>query len=106
MAKIKISPENRLDLIAIAAGQPDPDKRVYRDGCLEVDGVTQEALEDAAWAPVVIPPLEKIKTLEAEQEKIMTARRLREHLAGTDGGWLANAMTDIDDQIKAERAKF
>lgn len=57
-AIIQISPDLRLDLIAIAAGQSDPNKRLYRNGNLEVEGVTQSALEAAALAPVVTPQSE------------------------------------------------
>ncbi len=52
-AKIRISPDARLDLIAEAAGQSDINSRIYRDGFLEVEGVSQESLEAAVNNPVV-----------------------------------------------------
>lgn len=52
-AKIKISPQERVDLIAEAAGQPDIEKRLYRAGVLYVEGVTQEALEAAVSDPSI-----------------------------------------------------
>ena len=75
MAKIKISSKLRLDLIAIAAGQPDIKKRLYRDGYLEVEDVSQEKLESAVNHPSVVNPVvlpkpptieERLSSLEAE----------------------------------------
>ena len=47
-ANIEITPDNDLKAIAIEAGQPDSDKRLYKDGKLYVKGVTQESLDTAA----------------------------------------------------------
>ena len=66
MAKIKISPQSRLDLIAAAAGQTDIEKCLYRDGFLEIKDVSQEALELAVDHPSVRNPIvaETPKTIE------------------------------------------
>jgi len=50
MAKITVNPEYNLPLIAENAGQGDIEKRLYRDGQLHVEGVTQKALDDALAA--------------------------------------------------------
>ena len=79
MAKIAVSPKLRLDLIAIAAGQPDEEKRIYRDGYLEVQEVGQDALEAAINHPSVLNPIvipkqptleERIAVLEQEIIKL------------------------------------
>lgn len=46
-AKIKVSPDFNLPLIAERAGNGDVNARIYADGVLYVEGVTQEALDAA-----------------------------------------------------------
>lgn len=46
-ASIKVPPHYNLPLIAERAGNGGVDSRVYRDGVLFVEGVTQEALQQA-----------------------------------------------------------
>jgi hypothetical protein len=47
MATIEVPANYDLVKIATAAGQPDPEKRCYHDGVLEVQGVTQKKLNAA-----------------------------------------------------------
>lgn len=46
-AKIEVSPDYNLPLIAERAGNGDFNARLYRDGFLYVEGVTQRALDTA-----------------------------------------------------------
>lgn len=54
--------------------------------------------------PVAVPPTERSLTLSkiAELEAMITPRRLREAVLGTDGGWLET----IDAKIATLRAKL
>ena len=104
MGKIQISPDQRLDLIAEIAGQPDPNMRIYREGFLHVDGVTDDDLFNASQSQLLDDQKKKydlskqIKNLEAQQ----TPRRVREAALGLDDGWLKN----LDDQIKTLRTQL
>lgn len=69
-AKIKISPDLRLDLISEVAGQTDPDKRIYRDGFLEVEGVTQEQLEAAVSSQYVSEKIQSDKLSKDRKEAL------------------------------------
>jgi hypothetical protein len=73
MAKIRISTDENLDLIAIAAGQADMRKRIYKEGFLIVEDVSQEDLEAAAKnppKPVRVPPSDIEVRLFAIEKKI------------------------------------
>ncbi len=90
MARIKISPELPLALIAEAAGQPDPEKRFYRDGFLEVQGVTQGALEHAAANPPDPPIVEP-----SEIEILLFALEKKVGLTVKDKEDAKNELTNI-----------
>lgn len=55
IAKIEVSADLNLGYLATMAGQPDVDKRIYRDGWLEVQDIAQSAL-DAAFLNYTDPP--------------------------------------------------
>lgn len=101
-ASIIAPPEYDLVKIATSSGQPDVEKRFYREGALHVEGVTQEALDaalaayDHAAYTASREALQEIAALEGQ----VTQRRLRD-AALTDEGkaWLQG----IEDQIAVLR---
>lgn len=97
-ASIEVSPEYNLEKIATIAGNVSVEGRLYRDGRLYVEGVTQEALDaalaayDHAAETAKRDALQQISALEAQ----VTQRRLREAVLSPEGGaWLQSIETQI-----------
>ncbi len=104
-AKVQVSPDMRLDLIAEAAGQPDPEKRAYRDGFLEVEGVTQGALREAISSQYVA---DKVAAHEADKKrKVALANKWPDAFALLDDVLQrgAEAVKLERDEIKADNPK-
>lgn len=90
-ANIEIDVNMRIDLIAIAAGQADIDKRIYRDGRLYVMDVTQKALDKAAANGAILPQDEKLAALAAYRYEVENAGITIDSIQiGTDQGTRAN----------------
>jgi len=90
MAKITVSADYNLPLIAERAGQPDADKRLYRNGELHVEGVTQAAL-DAALAGYDdavdgLPDAEILEALRESEKPEILARKLEEVIDNIENG--------------------
>lgn len=97
-AFIEVSAFFDLGKIAEMAGSVSPYNRIYRDGRLYVDGVTQEALDAALAAYDHAAETAKREALQqiAALESQVTQRRLREAVLSLEGGaWLQSIETQI-----------
>lgn len=90
-ANIEVSSLFDLAAISIAAGQPDPEQRWYENGCLFVQGVTQESL-DAALATYDPVQDERVRLA-----LLIADRRYMAEIAGVTVG---SIRIDTDDRSK------